>query len=370
MQKILHICQSDIGGTTEYIYLLIKNLDKSKYENILVCPSSGNIKRKISELGIKIYILEMMREISFIKEFKDILEIRKIIKKENPDILFLHSSKAGALGRIAGIGIRNLKVLYNSHGWSFTMDCSERKKKIYALIERILSFFTHRIINISEDEYKKAIERKIPKEKMIIIENGIDIKKYKENSKIKFLNKFVIGFVGRLSEQKNPMFLIKICEELIRRKEKEFIFYIVGDGELKDKFEKEIKDKKLEGYFFIRGWSEKVEKEIRNFDIALMISKWEGFGLVVCEYMAALKPVIAVNVGGVKNIIKNEINGVLVNKYSSEKFVDEILRIKIDKLLKEKLIKNAYKDVKEKYSIEKEIKEIEKIIWFESKKGI
>ena len=148
------------------------------------------------------------------------------------------------------------------------------------------------------------------------------------------------------------------------------IFYIVGDGELKDKFEKEIKDKKLEGYFFIRGWSEKVEKEIRNFDIALMISKWEGFGLVVCEYMAALKPVIAVNVGGVKNIIKNEINGVLVNKYSSEKFVDEILRIKIDKLLKEKLIKNAYKDVKEKYSIEKEIKEIEKIIWFESKKGI
>lgn len=362
MQKILHICQSNIGGTTEYIYLLIKNLDKSKYENILVCPSSGNIKRKISELGIKIYILEMRREISFIKDFKDILEIRKIIKKENPDILFLHSSKAGALGRIAGIGIRNLKILYNSHGWAFTMECSERKKKIYALIERILSFFTYKIINISEDEYRKAIAYGINSKKMVIIENGIDIEKYKENSKIKFLDKFVIGFVGRLSEQKNPMFLIEICEELIKRKEKEFIFYIVGDGELKDKFEKEIKDKKLEGYFFIRGWSEKVEKEIRNFDIALMISKWEGFGLVVCEYMAALKPVIAVNVGGVKNIIQNNVNGILINEYSSEKFGDEILRIKVDKLLKEKLIENAYKDVKEKYSIEKEVRKIEKII--------
>uniref|UniRef100_UPI0026051919 hypothetical protein n=1 Tax=Fusobacterium sp. TaxID=68766 RepID=UPI0026051919 len=97
MKKIIHICQSDIGGAIEYIYLLVKNLDKNKYENILVCPSSGNIQKKISELGIKIYILEMMREISFFKDFRDTLEIRKIIKKENPNILFLHSSKAGAL---------------------------------------------------------------------------------------------------------------------------------------------------------------------------------------------------------------------------------------------------------------------------------
>lgn len=362
MQKIIHICQSDIGGVVEYTYLLIKNLDKNKYENILICPSSGNIRRKISELGTKIYILEMIREISFFKDFKDILEIRKIIKKENPDILFLHSSKAGALGRIAGIGIKNLKVIYNPHGWAFTINCSERKKKVYSLIEKILSFFTYKIINISEDEYKKAVERKISKEKMIIVENGIEVEKYRKNSKKIFLDKLVIGFVGRISEQKNPMFLIEICEELLKRKEKDFIFYVVGDGELREKFEEEIKNRKIEKYFFMKGWSEKIEEEIRNFDVALMISKWEGFGLVVCEYMAALKPVIAVNVGGVKNIIRNNINGILINEYSSERFVKEILKIKVDNLLKERLVITAYKDVKLKYSIEKEINKLKKIL--------
>ncbi|XTA53356.1 glycosyltransferase [Fusobacterium sp. SB021] len=90
-----------------------------------------------------------------------------------------------------------------------------------------------------------------------------------------------------------------------------------------------------------------------------MISKWEGFGLVVCEYMASLKPVIAVNVGGVKNIIENNINGIMINEYSSEKFADKILEIKNDNLLKERLIEKAYKYVKARYSIENEVKKIE-----------
>ena len=312
MKKIVHICQSDIGGTTEYIYLLLKNMDTNKYQNILICPSSGNIQKKISKLNIKIYIIEMIRNISSFKDFKDILKIRKILKKEKPDVLFLHSSKAGALGRMARIGIKNLKVLYNPHGWAFNMEGSSKKKFFYGAIEKFLSYFTDIIINISEDEYETAIKRNISEKKMVIIKNGIEIEKYKENKKEIFLDKYVIGFVGRLSEQKNPLFLVEIAKELLDKKEQNFTFYVVGDGELRGELEKKIKENNLESYFFLRGWSEKVEEDIRNFDIALMISKWEGFGLVVCEYMAAKKPVIGVSVGGVKDIIENEKNGIFI----------------------------------------------------------
>ncbi|MFV0578022.1 MAG: glycosyltransferase [Fusobacterium ulcerans] len=218
MEKIIHVCQSDIGGTTEYIYMFLKNIDKNKYENILICPSSGCIRKKISSLGIKIYVLEMTRKISVFKDFQDIRKIRKIIKKEQPNILFLHSSKAGALGRIARIGIKNLKVLYNPHGWAFNMEGSSRKKIFYGVIEKFLSYFTDIIINISKDEYETAIKRKIPVKKMVVIKNGIEIEKYKENKKEKFLDKYVIGFVGRLSEQKNPLFLVEIAKELLNKK--------------------------------------------------------------------------------------------------------------------------------------------------------
>ncbi|WP_270428180.1 glycosyltransferase family 4 protein [Fusobacterium mortiferum] len=359
MKKIIHICQSAIGGTVEYIDLLVSNLDKNEYENIVICPSYGNLKSRMDKRNIKTYVVEMEREISPLKDIKDTLIIRKILKKEKPDTVYLHSSKAGALGRLASIFLKN-KVLYNSHGWAFNMECSEKKKRFYALIEKVLLPLTDIIINISEDEYQSAINYGLNPQKMIVIENGIDIEKYKENTKVKFLDKFVIGFVGRLSKQKNPMFMIDICEELIKNGEDNFLFYIVGDGELRKEFQEKIKSKNIEKYFYLKGWSEKVEEEIRNFDVALMISKWEGFGLVVCEYMAARKPIITVAVGGVKNIL-NEENSFYINGYLKGEFVKKIIEVKCnDKKVKNK-IEKAYKHVKEKFDIGKMIKKLETI---------
>ena len=365
MKKIVHICQSAIGGTVEYIDLLISNLDKNEYENIVVCPSYGNLNERMNKKNVKTYIVEMEREISPLKDIKDIITIRKILKKEKPDTIYLHSSKAGALGRVASVFLKS-KVIYNSHGWAFNMECSNKKKKFYALVEKILLPLTDTVINISEDEYRSTIKYGLNSKKMIIIENGIDIEKYRENTKIKFLDKFVIGFVGRLSEQKNPMFMIEICEELIKKGEDNFLFYVVGDGELRGKFEEKIKSKNIEKYFYLRGWSEKVEEEIRNFDVALMISKWEGFGLVVCEYMAARKPIVTVAVGGVKNILNKE-NSFYIENYSKEDFATSILNVKYNKKKTDSKVEKAYIDVKEKFAMGKMIKKLGTIFKWNSK---
>lgn len=360
MKKIIHICQSAIGGTVEYIDLLVSNLDETEYQNIVICPIDGNLKSRMDKRNIKTYVVEMIREISPLKDIKAILKIRKILKKEKPDTIYLHSSKAGALGRLASIFLK-CKVLYNSHGWAFNMECSEKKKRFYALIEKVLLPLTDIIINISEDEYQSAINYGLNPQKMIVIENGIDIERYKENTKVKFLDKFVIGFVGRLSEQKNPMFMIDICEELIEIGEDNFLFYVVGDGELREEFEEKIKSKNVEKYFYLRGWSEKVEEEIRNFDVALMISKWEGFGLVVCEYMAARKPIVAVAVGGVKNIL-NEENSFYINEYSKEEFAINIVKIRDNDNPKNSKVERSYINVKEVFGIKKMIKKIKSIL--------
>ena len=115
---------------------------------------------------------------------------------------------------------------------------------------------------------------------------------------------------------------------------------------------KKIKSKNIEKYFYLKGWSEKVEEEIRNFDVALMISKWEGFGLVVCEYMAARKPIITVAVGGVKNIL-NEENSFYINGYLKEEFVRKIIEIKCNNKEVRNKIERSYKVVKEKFNIKK-----------------
>lgn len=352
-KKIIHICQAPIGGTVEYLRLFLENIDKKKYENILICPSYGNIKKNLIHKVDKLYIVEMQREIKILKDIRDILTLRKILKKEKPDIVYLHSSKAGAIGRIAAFGLKK-KVIYNPHGWAFTIDCSKKRKKFYSLIERVLYPLTDIIINISADEYNNAVKYKICSKKMEIIENGIDIEKFTNNKKEKFLDRYVLGFVGRLSEQKNPLYLIELAEQL-KYKIPNCLFYVVGDGELREELEKKIKKNKLEQYFYLRGWSEKVEEDIKNFDIALMVSKWEGFGLVVCEYMAAKKLVLAFSVGGVKNIISDNQNGLFIDN----NFVEKILKVYKDKKFREKIIETAYEDVKKRYSIVDVIKKHE-----------
>lgn len=350
-KKIIHICQASIGGTVEYLRLFIDNIDTNKYENILICPSDGNMKKKLENKVDRLYIVEMCREINLYRDLKNILDIRKILKTENADIIYLHSSKAGALGRIANLNLKG-RIFYNPHGWSFTINCSKNKKKFYALLEKILYPFCEKIINISKDEYIQALKFGLSDKKMCIIENGIDILKYRNNDKINFKDRYVVGFVGRLSEQKNPLLLIGIAEEIIEEIPN-ILFYIVGDGNLRRQLEEQISTKQLENYFYFRGWSEAVEEDIRNFDIALMISKWEGFGLVVCEYMAAKKIVIGIPVGGVKDIIIDGVTGFLVNDYNVKEICKKIKEIKNQQM--NQIKESAYLYVKNQYSIKKVI---------------
>ncbi|PVC76048.1 glycosyltransferase [Priestia megaterium] len=359
-RKILHISQAPIGGVVEYLKLYFNNYDQELFDQELICPSEGNITDVARANGIKANNIKMVREISPLTDLKSIIEIRGIIKEVNPDIIYLHSSKAGALGRIAALGLSN-KVVYNAHGWSFTIKTSNIKKSIYGKIERVLAHFTDLIINVSKDEYEQALIYKIPKEKMITVTNAIDVDLYKKHSKSKFFEKFVIGFVGRLDEQKNPMFLIDIALEIIP-KIPNALFYVVGDGELKKEFTEKINQNQLNQYFYMAGWSSNVAEEICNFDVALMISKWEGFGLVVCEYMAARKPVIGVPVGGVKNIINHKKNGILVSEYNPSEFSEYILELKEDVISKDSIANQAYIDVTEKYSIKAMMAKQEKLL--------
>lgn len=355
--KILHICQAPIGGTVEYLKLLLKNLDK-KYCNTVICPISGNLALEMEKLNIKVENLEMLREISPQYDINHIWQLRRMIKRINPDIIYLHSSKAGVLGRIACVGL-NKKVIYNSHGWSFTMNGSKNKKRFYAFIEKILAPFASMIINISDYELEAAVNYGLSSKKMITINNGTDLEQYsKYSEKKEYLDEFVIGFVGRLSEQKNPLFMVDIAIEL-RKRIDNFIFLVVGDGELLDPFKEYIKIEGLEDHFNVVGWQSEVGEYIQNFDVAIMISKWEGFGLVVTEYMSAKKPVVSVSVGGVSNIIENSYNGVMINDYNAKYFAEAILKLQKDSEYRYMLVNNGYKTVEKKFNIIRVVKEHE-----------
>lgn len=326
-RKVLHIALTHGGGVEVYTRMLIEHTYKN-YDTVLICASEYN-KDLLPENACTIYDIDVPREISVLQDLRAALKIRKIIKKENPDVLYCHSSMAGAIGRIAVMGLR-CKVIYNPHGWSFDMAISSKKKTFYRFSEKILAMITDKIVTISEYEKRIASENKICGENKIeVILNGIDLDKCRaikaERTKFGYGEKdFIIGCAARLSKQKDPLLFAEVAG-CIAKKCPEARFIWVGGGELAEDFITALKKNNVFDKTTVTGWVNNPCEYIAIFDVAVLLSKWEGFGLCLAEYIALGKPVAATNVGAVSEIIQDGICGRLLDFRNPELIADEIL---------------------------------------------
>lgn len=348
--RILHLAQS-AGGVDRYIKMLMKYSDSNKFENILICSydyEEINYKGLVADF----MQIDMHREISAVDDIKAIRTVRKLIKKYNPDIVYAHSSKAGAVARIADIGLKN-SCVYNPHGWAFNMRSSKKKQKLYTVIEKLAAPFCDKIVCISEAEKQSALNKKICKEnKLQVIFNGVDIEQY-ESQEDEGLSRidldipedaFVVGMVGRISTQKAPDMFIRAAK-YIKRTIPNAYFIIVGNGEQEADIMEYAKNNGLSDSLLITGWVDNPMSYIKLFDVSMLLSRWEGFGLVLAEYMLARKPIVATRVDAIPNIITDHVNGLLVNVDDPQEACKAVIELYNNKNLRGQLIENGCKDV-------------------------
>ena len=352
--RILHIAQA-AGGVDRYIRMLLKYLDRKVFENILVC-SQDFYKQDYKGLVDFFEQIEMTRTIGG-NDLKAIKEVRNLIKKYNPDIVYAHSSKAGAIARVADIGLKNCCV-YNPHGWAFNMRCSAKKKMMYTVIEKVAALFCDKIICISDAEKKSALDKKICREdKLQVIFNGVDIEAYESGEhgaiKRKDLNipedAFVVGMVGRMSPQKAPDVFVKMAKQ-VKDEVPNAHFIIVGNGNQEDEIRKYAEDNGFSNSLHITGWVDNPMSYVELFDVACLLSRWEGFGLALPEYMMAGKPIVASRVDAIPNIIRNGENGLLVEVDDDIGASNAVLRIYQEKELKDKLLAQGMEDVHNRFN--------------------
>lgn len=352
--RILHVAQA-AGGVDRYIRMLLKYLDKEKFENILVCSQDFH-EEDYRDLVDSFEQVEMTRAIGG-SDLKAIKEIRALIKKYNPDIVYAHSSKAGAIARVADIGLKNCCV-YNPHGWAFNMRCSAKKKAMYTAIEKVAAPFCDRIICISDAEKQSALDKKICREnKLQVIFNGVDIESYENGVcgaiKRKDLNipenAFVVGMVGRMSPQKAPDVFVKMAKK-VKDEVPNAHFIIVGNGKLEDEIRKYAEDNGISDNLHITGWVDNPMSYVELFDVACLLSRWEGFGLALPEYMMAGKPIVASRVDAIPNIIKDGENGLLVEVDDDIGASKAVLRILREDGLRKKIVAQGLEDVHNRFN--------------------
>lgn len=352
--RILHVAQA-AGGVDRYIRMLLKYLDKEKFENVLVCSQDFH-EEDYRGLIDSFEQVEMTRAIGG-NDLKTIREVRALIKKYNPDIVYAHSSKAGAIARVADIGLKN-RCVYNPHGWAFNMRCSAKKKAIYTMIEKIAALFCDKIICISDAEKQSALDKEICKEdKLQVIFNGVDIEAYENGAhgavKRQDLNipedAFVVGMVGRISQQKAPDVFIKMAKQ-VKDEVPNPHFIIVGNGNQEDEIRKYANDNGFSDSLHITGWVDDPMSYVELFDVACLLSRWEGFGLALPEYMMAGKPIVASRVDAIPNIIRDGENGLLVEVDDDTGASNAVLRIYQEDGLKDKLVTHGFEDVHNRFN--------------------
>lgn len=355
--KVLHVAEC-IGGVDRYLRNLLKY---SSCENIMVLSQLYNIDDfKESASHVETMNMDHSVGLSALKEAK---ELRLKIKKYSPDVVYAHSSIAGAITRLACIGLK-VKVIYNPHGWSFNMKKGGRK--IYIALEKLMAHFCDAIICISEAEKKSALREKICKEnKLYVIENGIDFSNIqKEDISLQIPNgAYVVGMVGRICMQKAPDIFVRMAGKILE-KIRNVYFIIVGDvieEEAKQRGLIEDLADSLGVDLYITGWVSNPLDYMNRFDVGCLLSRWEGFGLVIPEYMLTQTPIVATNVDAIPYLIEDGVNGLLVEMDDWQGAAEKVVELLNDKEKRDRMISNGLKTVKERFDARRVSKECEEL---------
>ena len=367
--RLMHVVEC-AGGVDRYLRMLTSRMDRERFEQILVC--SDDFRREDYEDFVDefVQVHEMQNALSPFKDGAAVKRVRALIRQWKPDVVYCHSSKGGGIGRLAALGL-GVKVMYNPHGWAFSMKGSKVKSWIYLMIERTLAYATGQFVMISNYEKMLAVQRHVGKaDRMKVIFNGVDTENIRKSAALSMISRrdvgipedaYVIGMVGRISPQKAPDVFVRMAAEVVKKIPKA-CFVIVGDGEQREEIVALAEQLGIADRLTITGWTENPIDYMKLFDQAVLLSRWEGFGLVLAEYMTLEKPIVATAVDAIPDLITDYENGLLVEPDSPEKAAAAICEIYENKELKCKLINNGKMRVNAFFDISRVANEHERLI--------
>lgn len=350
--KIVHVVESFGGGVYTYLRDLSHFLSDKPAIDVTIIYSNRRLEITEEQIAhdfpknIRLICVTMQRELNLIQDLKATFKLRRLFKQLNPDVIHLHSSKAGVLGRGAAFlrGKRN-KIFYTPHGYSFLrQDITKTRRKLYYAIEQFTqALLGGTTIACGDTEYELA--KKIGTSKLV--RNGVNIDKLQASyiPKNSTATSLTIGTIGRIMPQKNPTLFNAIA---LLFPQHQFVW--IGDG-----IDREILKAPN---ITITGWfnnNASVLQHLNLLDVYLQTSLWEGLPIAVLEAMTFHKPIIATNIIGNKDIVTNGYNGFL---FSTIQELEPLINQLTDPTLLTELGDNAYDTCLNTYNIKDNFKQL------------
>lgn len=355
--RILEIIgDPSLAGAPRHLLGLLDNFDYRQFEIFVISPP-GPLAGEIRSLRkpLELEIVKMSSKFNF----KTISEIRKKIKHLKPDVIHIHGTRAGSLGRLAAIGLK-IPVIYTEHLWTKNYKLTSRVANLIQLVALwFLDMFTNANIAVSQAVKDFMVESQISRpEKITVIYNGIEMPETK--AKPFSSEEITLGTVGTLNQQKGIQYLIQALPMVIGEFPKTKLI-IVGEGDYKSELEKLVKKIKLQKVVSFSGFVKEIEKEMKEFDIYIQPSLSESFGLAIVHAMSLGLPVVATNTGGIPEVVTTGKSGILIERESPKALANGILKLLRDKTMAKEMGHLGREEAEIKFNLREMVKEVEEV---------
>ena len=353
------ITRLDTGGSSEVV-MTIKNSLSAKYDISILSGHGEQIP--------DILIPSLQRETSVFNDIFAFFELYSVFRQHKPDIVHLNSSKAGFIGRwaawlcnqgawVKGKGSRKIRILYMPHGHVFYgYGFSRLKTRLFILLEKLSAPITNTLIALTEGEKRESIEYGIgTREQWAVIHPGSDIpgiiRSKREEKRKEFgipTDALVVGTVSRLDPVKGVIFLIRAFKDILAKYPEQAYLLIVGDGMLRRQVEDEAKILNIYDRCIFTGFRIDVYELLTAMDIYVQPSLNEGMGKTIVQAQAAGLPVIASNVQGIPDALKDRETGSLVPPGDTRAISETVNELLGNKSKRQKMGEAAAKWIREK----------------------
>lgn len=341
------ITKSEPGGAQSHVLELMTGLTYRGHETTIATGDEGWLTEQLAKINIKATIIpDLVHPIDPVNDFKALLEIRRWLRKEQPDLLHAHSSKAGLIGRIAARTI-GLPSVFTAHGWAFTDGASITRKLVAVPSEWVAAKTGGDIICVSKYDHALARRFKIaPDTSLHTVWNGIDDVSDSVNPTIN--PEPVITMVARFAAPKDHSTLLHAVAAV---SESPWRLRLVGDGPLLTDAVSLASSLGITDRVDFLGARTDVAQLLASSDIFVLASRFEGLPISILEAMRAGLPVVASNVGGVPELVTDK-SGILVPASDPDSLATAIRQLVASHELRIRLGRNGRIKFKKDFRVE------------------
>ncbi|PYM94868.1 MAG: hypothetical protein DME04_06355 [Candidatus Rokuibacteriota bacterium] len=331
-----------IGGLQQVVVNLCRTLNRSIFDIEVLClRAPGEFAPEIERLGIPVTVLPQNPRHT---DYFSFLKVAKFLRDRKFDVIHTHNTQPlvdGTLGGLLVGGVRT--IVHTDHARQFP------DKRRYMFAEWVLSHWVYRIVGVSNETSKNLVDyEKISPKKIVTIRNGVvgdtfqrPINKFAKRAELGIPSSApVIGLAARLTEQKGLTFLLQALPAVLRA-QRDLRLVIAGDGPLRRNLEEEAQRVGVGSHVHFLGPRTDMPDILQLFDVYVLPSIWEGLPMVLLEAMAAGCPIVATNVGGNPDAVRDGYNGYLVPARDPDALATRVIGLLSDRRQREEFGRNG-----------------------------